>query len=170
MFQTAQLAAAQMELAGEKDDFTALVAAEGNGGHITEPLTDTMTQEECDALNARVCALYFDKGAEPEENTPEGKLYAYIKDYVYDSSFLDAAFCIEIDASTGQNAISQAKLFHEAVGLTGIPLTKLDGTAKGGIVIAIARELGVPVKFAGVGEGIDDLKPFDAGDYVKAII
>ena len=102
MFQTAQLAAAQMELAGEKDDFTALVAAQGNGGHITEPLTDTMTQDECDALNARVCALYFDKGAEPEENTPEGKLYAYIKDYVYDSSFLDAAFCIEIDASTGQ--------------------------------------------------------------------
>lgn len=102
MFQTAQLAAAQMELAGEKDDFTALVAAEGNGGHITEPLTDTMTQDECDALNARVCALYFDKGAEPEKNTPEGKLYAYIKDYVYDSSFLDAAFCIEIDASTGQ--------------------------------------------------------------------
>ena len=102
MFQTAQLAAAQMELAGEKDDFTAQVAAEGNGGHITEPLTDTMTQEECDALNARVCALYFDKGAEPTPDTPEGKLYAYIKDYVYDSSFLDAAFCIEIDASTGQ--------------------------------------------------------------------
>ena len=102
MFQTAQLAAAQMELAGEKDDFTALVATQGNGGHITEPLTDTMTQEECDALNARVCALYFDKGVQPGEDTPEGKLYAYIKDYVYDSSFLDAAFCIEIDASTGQ--------------------------------------------------------------------
>lgn len=102
MFQTAQLAAAQMELAGEKDDFTAQVAAEGNDGHITEPLTDTMTPDERDALNARVYALYFDKGAEPEENTPEGKLYAYIKDYVYDSSFLDAAFCIEIDASTGQ--------------------------------------------------------------------
>ena len=102
MFQTAQLAAAQMELAGEKDDFTALVAAEGNGGHITEPLTDTMTQDERDALNARVYALYFDKGAEPTPDTPEGKLYDYIKDYVYDSSFLDAAFCIEIDASTGQ--------------------------------------------------------------------
>ena len=102
MFQTAQLAAAQMELAGEKDDFTALVAAGGHGGHITEPLTDTMTQEERDALNARVYALYFDKGVQPGENTPEGKLYAYIKDYVYDSSFLDAAFCIEIDASTGQ--------------------------------------------------------------------
>ena len=102
MFQTAQLATAQLELAGEKDDFTAQVAAQGHGGHITQPLTETMTPEECEALNARVYALYFDKGAEPAENTPEGKLYAYIKQYVYDSSFLDAAFCIEIDASTGQ--------------------------------------------------------------------
>lgn len=102
MFQTAQLATAQLELAGEKDDFTALVAAQGHGGHITQPLTETMTQEECEALNARVYALYFDKGAEPTPDTPEGKLYACIKQYVYDSSFLDAAFCIEIDASTGQ--------------------------------------------------------------------
>ncbi|WP_294803484.1 prepilin-type N-terminal cleavage/methylation domain-containing protein [uncultured Gemmiger sp.] len=102
MFQTAQLATAQLELAGEKDDFTAQVAAQGHGGHITQRLTETMTQEECEALNARVYALYFDKGAEPTPDTPEGKLYAYIKQYVYDSSFLDAAFCIEIDASTGQ--------------------------------------------------------------------
>ena len=102
MFQTAQLATAQLELAGEKDDFTAQVAASGHGGHITQPLTETMTQDEREALNARVYALYFDKGEEPAENTPEAKLYAYIKQYVYDSSFLDAAFCIEIDASTGQ--------------------------------------------------------------------
>lgn len=102
MFQTAQLATAQLDMAGEKDDFTALVAASGHGGHITQRLTETMTQEECEALNARVYALYFDKGAEPTPDTPEGKLYAYIKQYVYDSSFLDAAFCIEIDASTGQ--------------------------------------------------------------------
>ena len=75
-----------------------------------------------------------------------------------------------LDATTGQNGLIQARTFKETAGLTGIVLTKLDGTAKGGIVIAIAKELGVPVKFAGVGEGIDDLKPFDAGDYVKAII
>ena len=75
-----------------------------------------------------------------------------------------------IDATTGQNGLIQARTFKETAGLTGIVLTKLDGTAKGGIVIAIARELGVPVKFAGVGEGIDDLKPFDARSYVKAII
>ncbi len=102
MFQTAQLAAAQMELAGEKDDFTALVTAGGHGGHITQALTETMSEDEYKALNARVYALYFDKGVQPGEDTPEGKLYDYIKDYVYDSSFLDAAFCIEIDASTGQ--------------------------------------------------------------------
>ena len=75
-----------------------------------------------------------------------------------------------LDATTGQNGLIQARTFKETAGLTGIVLTKLDGTAKGGIVIAIARELGVPVKFAGVGEGIDDLKPFDARSYVEAII
>ena len=75
-----------------------------------------------------------------------------------------------LDGTTGQNGLIQAKQFKEAAGLTGIVLTKLDGTAKGGIVIAIARELGVPVKFAGVGEGIDDLRPFDARSYVEAII
>lgn len=75
-----------------------------------------------------------------------------------------------LDATTGQNGLIQARTFKEAAGLTGIVLTKLDGTAKGGIVIAIAKELGVPVKLAGVGEGLDDLKPFDAKDYVEAII
>ena len=75
-----------------------------------------------------------------------------------------------LDATTGQNGLIQARTFKETAGLTGIVLTKLDGTAKGGIVIAIARELGVPVKFAGVGEGIEDLRPFDARSYVEAII
>ena len=75
-----------------------------------------------------------------------------------------------LDATTGQNGLIQAKQFKEAAGLTGIVLTKLDGTAKGGIVIAIARELGVPVKLAGVGEGIDDLKPFNAEEFAQALI
>ena len=72
-----------------------------------------------------------------------------------------------LDATTGQNGLIQARQFKETAGLTGIVLTKLDGTAKGGIVIAIARELGVPVKFVGVGEGIDDLKPFDPEEFVN---
>lgn len=75
-----------------------------------------------------------------------------------------------LDATTGQNGLIQARTFKETAGLTGIVLTKLDGTAKGGIVVAIARELGVPVKFAGVGEGIEDLRPFDPRAYVEAII
>ena len=75
-----------------------------------------------------------------------------------------------LDATTGQNGLIQARTFKETAGLTGIVLTKLDGTAKGGIVVPIARELQVPVKFAGVGEGIGDLKPFDAAEYVEAII
>ena len=70
-----------------------------------------------------------------------------------------------LDATTGQNGLIQARTFKETAGLTGIILTKLDGTAKGGIVVAIAQELNVPVKFVGVGEGIDDLKPFDAREF-----
>ena len=72
-----------------------------------------------------------------------------------------------LDATTGQNGLIQARQFRETAGLTGIVLTKLDGTAKGGIVIAIAQELQVPVKFVGLGEGIDDLKPFDAREFVN---
>jgi fused signal recognition particle receptor len=75
-----------------------------------------------------------------------------------------------LDAVTGQNGLEQAKKFHEAVGLTGVVVTKLDGTAKGGIVVPIVRELGVPLKFVGVGEGADDLQPFDAREFVEALL
>lgn len=74
-----------------------------------------------------------------------------------------------IDATTGQNGISQATLFNEAVGVTGIALTKLDGTAKGGIVATITRELKVPIRFIGVGEQIDDLRDFNADEFVEAL-
>lgn len=74
-----------------------------------------------------------------------------------------------LDATTGQNGLNQAKQFAEAVGVTGIVLTKLDGTAKGGIVLAISKELGLPVKFIGVGEKIDDLQPFDHTEFVEAL-
>lgn len=75
-----------------------------------------------------------------------------------------------LDATTGQNGLAQAKQFRDAAGITGIVLTKLDGTAKGGIVVAIARTLGVPVKFVGLGEGAEDLAPFDPEKYVEALI
>ncbi len=79
-------------------------------------------------------------------------------------------FLLVVDASTGQNGVNQAKLFSEAAGsITGIVLTKLDGTAKGGVVVAIKDQLGIPVKFIGVGEGVDDLRPFDPNEFVEAL-
>jgi fused signal recognition particle receptor len=75
-----------------------------------------------------------------------------------------------VDATTGQNGLQQARLFGEAVGVTGVALTKLDGSAKGGIAVAIAYELGLPVKLVGVGEGLDDLRPFDAHDFAQALV
>ncbi len=74
-----------------------------------------------------------------------------------------------LDATTGQNAVSQARLFHDEIGISGIILTKLDGTAKGGVVIHIARELKIPIRYIGVGEGLDDLRPFDAAEFVEAL-
>ncbi|WP_165747369.1 signal recognition particle-docking protein FtsY [Enterobacter hormaechei] len=76
---------------------------------------------------------------------------------------------LTIDASTGQNAISQAKLFHEAVGLTGIALTKLDGTAKGGVIFSVADQFGIPIRYIGMGERIEDLRPFKADDFIEAL-
>ncbi|WP_275074877.1 signal recognition particle-docking protein FtsY, partial [Providencia rettgeri] len=76
---------------------------------------------------------------------------------------------LTLDASTGQNAVSQAKLFDEAVGLTGITLTKLDGTAKGGVIFSIADQFGIPIRYIGIGEGIEDLRPFKADDFIEAL-
>src|SRR5690242_18368072 len=75
-----------------------------------------------------------------------------------------------VDATTGQNGVQQARLFNEAVDVTGVALTKIDGSAKGGIAVPIAYELGLPVKLIGVGESLDDLRPFDAADYARALV
>ena len=80
-----------------------------------------------------------------------------------------AEVLLVLDATTGQNAVNQARQFSEAVGITGIALTKLDGSAKGGVVIAICKSLNVPVKLIGVGEGVDDMRPFDATEFVEAL-
>ncbi len=81
----------------------------------------------------------------------------------------DKEVLLVLDATTGQNAVNQAREFKNTAGISGIVLTKLDGTARGGVVIAIREDLGVPVKYIGVGEQIDDLQPFDAGDFAKAL-
>ena len=77
---------------------------------------------------------------------------------------------LTVDATTGQNGLRQAKMFAEAVQVDGIVLTKLDGTAKGGIALAIAAELGIPVKLIGIGESLEDLRPFDADDFARALL
>ena len=74
-----------------------------------------------------------------------------------------------LDACTGQNALTQAQVFQQAVGVTGISLTKLDGTAKGGVIFAIAKQLNLPIRFIGVGEQIDDLRPFKSDEFVSAL-
>lgn len=81
----------------------------------------------------------------------------------------DRETLLVLDAATGQNAVNQAREFKNAADITGIVLTKLDGTARGGVVLAIREELELPVKFIGVGEQIDDLQPFDADDFAKAL-
>ena len=81
----------------------------------------------------------------------------------------DKETLLVLDATTGQNAVMQAKEFKGASNITGLILTKLDGTAKGGIVLSVKKELGIPVKFIGVGEKIDDMKPFDPDDFAKAL-
>jgi fused signal recognition particle receptor len=90
---------------------------------------------------------------------------------VVDREFPDAhrETWVVLDATTGQNALNQAREFNEAANLNGIVLTKMDGTAKGGIAIAVLNELKIPVKYIGVGEGIDDLQRFDADEFVKAL-
>ena len=77
---------------------------------------------------------------------------------------------LTVDATTGQNGLRQARMFSEAVQVTGLALTKLDGTAKGGIALAIAHELGIPVKLIGVGEQLEDLRPFDAAEFARALV
>lgn len=94
------------------------------------------------------------------------KIYRVIKRELPEASL---EVLLVLDATTGQNAVNQAELFKEAANITGIVLTKLDGTAKGGIVISIKKKLGIPVKFIGVGEGIDDMQPFDPEDFSKAL-
>ena len=77
---------------------------------------------------------------------------------------------IVVDATTGSNALSQAKEFHAALDLTGVIVTKLDGSGKGGSIVAIAHDLGIPARFIGTGEGVGDLDPFDAGEFVDSIL
>ena len=128
--------------------------------------------DSIDAAKARGCDLLLIDTAGRLHNKKNlmAELHKMFRIVSQKAEGCDVEVLLVLDATTGQNAVSQAELFKEAADITGIVLTKLDGTAKGGIVIAVADALQIPVKYIGVGEGIDDLMPFDARSFVDALI
>lgn len=121
------------------------------------------------AADAELDAVIIDTAGRLHTKTGLMDELGKIKRVVEKRSAVDEVLLV-LDATTGQNGLTQARVFSEAVAVTGIVLTKLDGTAKGGIVVAVQRELGVPVKLVGLGEGPDDLAPFEPGDFVDALL
>ncbi|WP_221935016.1 signal recognition particle-docking protein FtsY [Catenovulum sediminis] len=154
----------QLQVWGQRNDIP--VVAQHTGADSASVLYDAFASaksKNCDVLIADTAGRLQNKSHLMEE----------LKKIVRVMKKIDAKAPHEVmlvlDAATGQNAISQTKLFREAVGLTGITLTKLDGTAKGGIIFALADQFKVPIRYIGVGEGIDDLRDFDADDFIDAL-
>jgi fused signal recognition particle receptor len=121
------------------------------------------------AADAELDAVIIDTAGRLHTKTGLMDELGKIKRVVEKRSAVDEVLLV-LDATTGQNGLAQARVFAEVVDVTGIVLTKLDGTAKGGIVVAVQRELGVPVKLVGLGEGPDDLAPFEPAEFVDALI
>jgi len=131
-------------------------------GTVADPETPEMHQLRSDAIQL------FEQGRAEEiirANVP----LAFHPENASDPVLTGAYLQMVLDAGTGQNGLAQARSFREAVGVSGVALTKLDGTAKGGIVFSVARELGLPIRYVGVGETAEDLREFDARDYVEAL-
>ena len=127
--------------------------------------------DSIDAAKARGCDLLLIDTAGRLHNKKNlmAELHKMFKIVSQRAAGCDVEVLLVLDATTGQNAVSQAELFKEAADITGIVLTKLDGTAKGGIVISLKNQLNLPVRFVGVGEKIDDLQPFDPQQFVDAL-
>ncbi|MCW9078532.1 MAG: signal recognition particle-docking protein FtsY, partial [Gammaproteobacteria bacterium] len=154
----------QLQTWGERNDIP--VISQANGADAASVIYDALeaaTARKIDVLIADTAGRLHTKSNLMDEL---GKISRVLKKIDPEAPH---EVMLVVDAGTGQNALNQAVQFHETVGLTGITLTKLDGTAKGGIVFAIADRLGVPIRFIGVGESIEDLRPFDADEFVKAL-
>lgn len=154
----------QLQVWGERNDIPVVAQQSGaDSASVVYDALEAARARRCDVLIADTAGrLHTQTGLMDELKKVKrvmGKLDATAPHEVL----------LVLDAGTGQNALAQAQQFHQAVGVTGIALTKLDGTAKGGIVFAIAEKLGLPVRFIGVGEGIDDLRPFDPDQFVAAL-
>jgi fused signal recognition particle receptor len=154
----------QLQTWGERNDVP--VIAQGNGADAASVIYDGLeaaTARNIDVLIADTAGRLHTKSNLMDEL---GKISRVLKKIDPEAPH---EVMLVVDAGTGQNALNQAVKFLETFGLTGITLTKLDGTAKGGIIFAIADRLGVPIRFVGIGESIEDLRPFDADEFVKAL-
>ena len=154
----------QLQVWGERNNIP--VVAQQTGSDSASVIYDAI----CSAKAKGVDVLIADTAGRLQN---KGHLMEELKKVVRVMKKLDEnaphEVMLTIDAGTGQNALSQAQLFTEAVNLTGITLTKLDGTAKGGVIFAVADKFSIPIRYLGVGEGIDDLRPFDGDDFINAL-
>jgi len=155
----------QLQVWGERNDVT--VITQGSGADSAAVIFDAVQSARARGIDV----LIADTAGRLHT---QANLMEELKKIKRVIAKLDAAapheVMLTVDAGTGQNALNQAVQFHEAMGLTGLTLTKLDGTAKGGIIFAIAKRLGIPIRFIGVGEAIEDLREFDAGEFVDALL
>lgn len=154
----------QLQTWGERNDIP--VIAQGNGADSASVIFDALQAaraRKIDVLIADTAGRLHTQSNLMEELKKVKRVMGKLDDTAPHEVML------VLDAGTGQNALVQAKEFHQAVGVTGITLTKLDGTAKGGIIFAIAGKLGIPVRFIGIGEAVEDLRPFHAGEFVEAL-
>jgi fused signal recognition particle receptor len=154
----------QLQTWGERNGVPVIAQATGaDAASVIYDALEAATARKADVLIADTAGRLHTKSNLMEELTKISRVMKKI-----DPSAPHEVLLV-VDAGTGQNALNQAVEFHQAVGLTGIALTKLDGTAKGGILFAIADRVGVPIRFVGVGEGIEDLREFDADEFVRAL-
>jgi fused signal recognition particle receptor len=154
----------QLQVWGERNDIQ--VIAQPTGSDSASVIFDALASAKArgaDVLIADTAGRLQNKDNLIEELK---KVVRVMKKQVPDAPH---EIMLTLDASTGQNAVSQTKIFNDAVGITGINLTKLDGTAKGGVIFALADEFKIPVRYIGIGEGIDDLRPFESGAFVDAL-
>ena len=154
----------QLQVWGERNDIQ--VVAQTTGSDAASVIFDAMESARArniDVLIADTAGRLHTKSNLMEELKKIKRVLGKLDDSAPHETM------IVLDAATGQNALSQTEQFHQAIGLSGITLTKLDGTAKGGIIFSIAQKTGIPIRYIGVGEGIDDLRPFDASEFVDAL-
>jgi len=154
----------QLQTWGERNDVPVIAQTTGaDAASVVFDALESATAREADVLIADTAGRLHTKGNLMDELAKIGRVLKKL-----DPSAPHEVLLV-LDASTGQNALNQAIEFHSAMGVTGIVLTKLDGTAKGGIIFAIAQQLGIPIRYIGVGEDVEDLRPFDADEFVKAL-